>query len=730
MPEGFIHSVKVPRIYKTAANTIKKVDERKASLKELVYERKHPNIKAIYALAATALQNSSQLTELLEKTEILKKQPRLDQWLARILITELIWGKKSLQSEAKPVLTIRNYENQLRDALKNTSNDKIEKTIKKVEKPRYVRVNTLIMSVEDAIQEFKNDGYILLPKSPNYKSYLKSLESLDTFSFIQDYHVRELFAFKAGTAFYDHDGYHSGALVLQDKASCLPAHLLNPPSGSVVLDMCAAPGMKTTHLAAILNNKGKIYSIERNERRYQLLCNLIESSGANIVETINDDALKIDSNKYPDIEYILVDPSCSGSGMDRLEVNESTNKNDPSRLKSLQSFQVFLLRHALFDFPTAKRVVYSTCSIYAEENEMVIDEILSNVGDAYELVPIKETLKNEWINYSSEKFNCKDNCLYAKPSVDYSNGFFVAVFERNFDVPLPEIRKVKEELKDEQVKGSNNDKFNNQRKNRKQETGKNQLIVNGNNKGEGKRKKIKKKKGLSKDDKLTISNADDNKVSCEKEKSLIERAENFGKKEFNDEKNENCNKADKNKRKKKKISTEKGENLEKTELNEEENSKETDMEKKKKKLLADEGKDAEKNEVDGEEISEKTNTKKKRKKKELLIKEVDDVEKNDFNGEENLEETSIKNKKKKKKLLTKNEVQVEENNEGNIEKVGKNKKKLKDETNGELKSDVNNEKNTEEDEETKKKKKKKKRKYVNEFMSEVGQSLSLRKSSL
>lgn len=86
-----------------------------------------------------------------------------------------------------------------------------------VEKPRYVRVNTLIMSVDDAIQEFKNDGYILLPKSPNYKSYLKSLESLDTFSFIQDYHIRELFAFKAGTAFYDHDGYNSGALVLQDK---------------------------------------------------------------------------------------------------------------------------------------------------------------------------------------------------------------------------------------------------------------------------------------------------------------------------------------------------------------------------------------------------------------------------------------------------------------------------------------------------------------------------------
>lgn len=113
------------------------------------------------------------------------------------------------------------------------------------------------------------------------------------------------------------------------------------------------------------------------------------------------------------------------------------NKYEVGRLKSLQAFQVFLLRHALLNFPTVKGVVYSTCSINREENEDVIDEILTNVGDAYELVSIEKLLKKDWINYSSNDSGCKKKCIYAKPKIDLCNGFFVALFKRNFDVPLP-----------------------------------------------------------------------------------------------------------------------------------------------------------------------------------------------------------------------------------------------------------------------------------------------------
>ncbi|KAJ4445360.1 hypothetical protein ANN_07165, partial [Periplaneta americana] len=96
-------------------------------------------------------------------------------------------------------------------------------------------------------------------------------------------------------------------------ASCLASKLLNPPPGSVTLDMCAAPGMKTTHLASLMKNKGTLYAVEMGQKRYQTLCNQVEKSGATCVKTLHCDALTLDSTQCPGVQYILVDPSCSGS---------------------------------------------------------------------------------------------------------------------------------------------------------------------------------------------------------------------------------------------------------------------------------------------------------------------------------------------------------------------------------------------------------------------------------
>lgn len=122
--------------------------------------------------------------------------------------------------------------------------------------------------------------------------------------------------------------------------------------------------------------------------------------------------------------------------VDRLIVGKN-EQCPPHRITKLQSFQVLILTHALLGFPAVKRVVYSTCSINPEENEQVVDEVLSKVGDAYKLLPVKQLLKNKWINFSSTDYKCADNCLYARPEEDKTNGFFVAVFERNPEVPLP-----------------------------------------------------------------------------------------------------------------------------------------------------------------------------------------------------------------------------------------------------------------------------------------------------
>ncbi|XP_076670693.1 nop2/Sun-like domain containing protein 5 isoform X2 [Andrena cerasifolii] len=450
MPSGFVHSVKVPRLYKSAAKIVQEVREKGGSLKSLIYEQKHPNVSAIYSLSVNTLQKEALLNHLLTRTGILLSEPRLDPWLARILINELLWGKESLKTECKPAKTILSYEKQLRDELRNARDvEALQPSSKAVRKPRYVRVNTLLLPLHKAVTCFQDEGWSLLPKCATYASHLMAVKSLSQPKFIQDFHVPELLVFPPDTTFHNHAAYQNGEIILQDKASCLPTQLLNPEPGSEVLDMCAAPGMKSSHLAAIMRNEGKVFSIEIDKRRYGTLCEQVKLTSSSCIETINTDALTLDANEYSNVTYILVDPTCSGSGKIRQLVF-GKEQCSPQRLKQLQAFQALLLKHALLNFPNVKKVVYSTCSIYPEENEQVIDEVLEMVQDAYTLVPAQKLLKDNWTNYSSKNYKCSDKCLYAKSDLDLCTGFFVAVFERNLGVPLPEYKRKGRVASDEQ----------------------------------------------------------------------------------------------------------------------------------------------------------------------------------------------------------------------------------------------------------------------------------------
>ncbi|XP_031849774.1 nop2/Sun-like domain containing protein 5 [Nomia melanderi] len=453
MSNGFVHSVKVPRLYKTASKIVREVRENGASLKTMIYEQKHPNISAIYSLCLNTLQKEAQLNYLLNQTGILENESRMDPWLAKILITELFWGKKVIKADCKPVQSILKYKEQLREKINEYSD--VESLLNKtVRKPRYVRVNTLLLPMNKAISNFMEEGWLMLPKCSNYMEHLKVVKDLRKPEFIQDFHIPELLIFPPDTVFHDHPAYHNGEIILQDKASCFPAYLLQPKPGSVVLDMCAAPGMKSSHIAALMKNYGKVYAVEIDKRRYTTLCEQVKITCSSCVETLNEDSLTLEGEDYSDVEYILVDPTCSSSGMLFGQLVRGNQQCSPQRLKQLQAFQVFLLRHALMNFPNVKRVVYSTCSINPEENEQVVDEVLENVKGAYKLVSIKNMYKDSWENYSSQSYKCSDKCLYARPEEDLCNGFFVAVFERNVNVPLPAYKRKGSKVNNEQLENS------------------------------------------------------------------------------------------------------------------------------------------------------------------------------------------------------------------------------------------------------------------------------------
>jgi putative methyltransferase len=160
-------------------------------------------------------------------------------------------------------------------------------------------------------------------------------------------------------------------------------------------------------------------------------------------------------NEYEQVTALLVDPSCSGSGIfDR----SSKQEYDEARLLKLSSFQFTIMKHAL-SFPNAKRVIYSTCSIHAQENERVVGDLLVNpdIKEAgWRLAKRSEILPTWERRGITEEFGAEfDNpeelaggCVRVLPKVDGGIGFFAALFIRdNGEEGLENGKKEEEEAK-------------------------------------------------------------------------------------------------------------------------------------------------------------------------------------------------------------------------------------------------------------------------------------------
>ncbi|KAM3961829.1 nop2/Sun-like domain containing protein 5 [Aphomia sociella] len=424
----FEHSVKVPRHYKVAANIFKKVSTEGGSVKTLLYDDKlrHFRTNVLYALITETIKHAADIDKLFNHCSILENESRLDPWLAKVLTAELLFGKKTLPGKSKPEQTILSYKDQFEKYATDHQDDLKTEVVRR---PRYVRINTNLLTTSDAIRAFQDEGYRFIRcTSGSYDDYLKQIQALAEYDFTQDYHVKTVFVFSSGTKLHEHELYLENKIILQDKATALAVHLLAPPTRSVVLDMCAAPGMKTTQLAAYLRNEAKVYAVERNEKRYQTLCDFVAKTSSKCVETLHKDSLEIKRGDMDDVEYILLDPSCSGSGME-LCVH---NYIDPTRLSKLTSLQEKFLKHAMNSFPKAKRIVYSTCSLFPEENERVVTNVVKTSRAKWRVQDVKELLKGHWNNFGSGMYGSMGTrCLYAKPDSDMTIGFFLAVLDRD-----------------------------------------------------------------------------------------------------------------------------------------------------------------------------------------------------------------------------------------------------------------------------------------------------------
>ncbi|OCK85050.1 S-adenosyl-L-methionine-dependent methyltransferase [Lepidopterella palustris CBS 459.81] len=448
-------------LYYEAASILTNADKAGGSLKSRIFNKK--DLKStpaqLFALVTEVSKWSAVLKEVVERSGVLKEERKLTPILALLLSHDLLLSKGGIAAPANHVLKLAITRHKARlsaeftkarlkqgfstlEAFRehiNTGSDGSEDTAApsnraqavSIQHPRWVRINTLRTTLQQQL-DTTFAGY-------SYTDDLSKITSASNKAEIlyQDPHIPSLLALPPRADLSKHPAYVSGQLIFQDKASCFPAYLLDANTEDAdVIDACAAPGNKTTHLTAILSECRKraarggrvqrVIAFEKDKQRATTLNKMVKLAGADDMVTVKggQDFLAVDpeSEEMVRVGALLLDPSCSGSGIvgrddsaklflpDPNTVKEITSSSHKSkkrkrrapaipaltktaalepeeqdtalenmqddstlndRLSALSTFQLRLLTHAM-RFPAARKITYSTCSLYFEENESVV----------------------------------------------------------------------------------------------------------------------------------------------------------------------------------------------------------------------------------------------------------------------------------------------------------------------------------------------------------------------
>lgn len=216
------------------------------------------------------------------------------------------------------------------------------------------------------------------------------------------------------------DIFSEGKIYLQSLSSMIPSFILEPKENEMILDMTAAPGGKTTLIANLANGKAMITAIEKNKIRCDRLKYNVSLQGAKKVNVLNTDSRKLD--EFYKFDKILVDAPCSGSGTINLNDEDCFNDFNEELINRSVITQKELLLIASKHLNKNGILVYSTCSILKEENEDVVNYLLSN-NKEIELVSIDNNFEGMEVIPSTI-----DGVITVKPS-KYYEGFFVAKFK-------------------------------------------------------------------------------------------------------------------------------------------------------------------------------------------------------------------------------------------------------------------------------------------------------------
>lgn len=267
-------------------------------------------------------------------------------------------------------------------------------------KPVTLRCNTLKTTPEKLCADLKNSGIVAniyhnekFPKL-NYALSVNKIKNMEKLP-----------------------SYLNGEFYVQDIAAMIVTDVLNPKSGDVVIDMCSAPGGKTTHIAQKMDNKGTIYAFDVYEHKIKLINDNAKRLGIDICKATLQDSSVLNEKYIEKADCVLVDAPCSGFGIigRKPDIKYQRRVTDISQLAEL-SFKI--LSNAARYVRSGGTLVFSTCTIERTENEEVISRFIEKFGDEFYLEHIKEIDKEN------------NGCLTLYPHTDGTDGFFICKLKK------------------------------------------------------------------------------------------------------------------------------------------------------------------------------------------------------------------------------------------------------------------------------------------------------------